>query len=159
MGKFRHIRLLFFIEFLYKRILTQHSNQNILTYLLGTVWKYLKFLLFSLQRNISRPPPSPPLFSSSKTSGFQIPPPPLFVFLKLFLRFKFVKRINFNSFKNIRGIVTIWLIMPLDHKDMPQVGYYHLEIIQKYLKFFKKDVFLKLILTPPPCFPQVFPQV
>ena len=39
--------------------------------------------------------------------------------------------------------------MPLDHKDMPQVGYYHLEIIQKYLKFFKKDVFLKLILTPP----------
>ena len=128
-------------------------------YFLGTVWKYLKFFLFSLRRNISRPPPSPPLFSSSKTSGFQIPPPPLFVFLKLFLRFKFVKRINFNSFKNIRGIVTIWLIMPLDHKDMPQVGYYHLEIIQKYLKFFKKDVFLKLILTPPPCFPQVFPQV
>ena len=43
---------------------------------LGTVWKYLKFFLFSLRRNISRPPPSPPLFSSSKTSSFQIPPPP-----------------------------------------------------------------------------------
>ena len=42
--------------------------------------------------------------------------------------------------------------MPLDHKDMPQVGYYHLEIIQKYLKLFKKDVFLKLILTPSPLF-------
>ena len=40
---------------------------------------------------------------------------------------------------------------------MPQVGYYHLEIIQKYLKFFKKDVFLKLILTPPPLFSSSFP--
>ena len=67
------------------------------------------------------------------------------------------------TFKKIRGIVTIWLIMPLDHKDMPQVGYYHLEIIQKYLKFFKNDVFLKFFLRfsvssgsqpPPPLSPK-----
>ena len=48
-----------------------------IVYHLGTVRKYLKFFMFSLQENISRPPPSPPLFSSSKTSGFQLPPPPL----------------------------------------------------------------------------------
>ena len=38
-------------------------------------------------------PSLPPLFSSSKTSGFQLPPPPS-VFLKLFLWFKFEKMIN-----------------------------------------------------------------
>ena len=39
---------------------------------------------------------------------------------------------------------------------MPQVGYYHLETKQKYLKFFKKNVFLKLILTPPLVFLKFF---
>ena len=46
---------------------------------LGTVGFYLKFFLFALRENSSRPPPSPPLFSSSKPSGFVITPsPPLY---------------------------------------------------------------------------------
>ena len=50
-------------------------------------------LSVSLWRNISRPPPFP-LFSSSKTSGFWLPPNPPFVF-KLFLRFNFEKKDKF----------------------------------------------------------------
>ena len=47
---------------------------------LGTVGFYLKFFLFALRENSSRPPPSPPLFSSSKPSGFVITPSPRLYF-------------------------------------------------------------------------------
>ena len=53
------------------------------------------------------------------------------------------KVLTLSTFFILTAPLTIWLIMPLDHKDMPQVGYYHLEIIQKYLKFFKNYVYLR----------------
>ena len=83
----------------------------------------------------------------------------IYLFSLLFVQTKKYGTGNLSISRSHLLIRGIWLLLPLDHKDMPQVGYYHFEIIQKYLKFFKKDVFLKLILTPPPCFPQVFPQV
>jgi hypothetical protein len=54
--------------------------------------------LFSQQENRSKlPPPIPPLFSSSKSSGFVEPPIPPSVFLKLNL--KFSKRENPQAFR------------------------------------------------------------